>query len=746
MFSYGFYNSMNGDRVYDAVQISSIFDGIIDDGVYSNVGEFFAVVPGTDMGVIVKTGRAWFDHTWNMNDSHLPLDIDQADLLQTRIDAVVLEVDSRIEKRENSIKIVKGTPSVNPAKPTLSHNGGIFQHALAYVTVKPGAAAITNEDIEIVVGKDETPFVQCPLKTVSIEDLFNQWEAEFDTWFDNLKATMTDNVVANLQRQIDEKVNLDDKATDVDILNGTPDKWVDSEKLLPLQIRNADIKLSFRNLEKETNGEYVALDARVVTKGTYPKLDATHRFFSRVAPPFYLDSVVSHYKMGYCYSKYCGVGEYDYVMSTGQLVKINAKTKAVVATGPSTSFNSYYVDDEFIVARQADNILRLYDLNLREIKTLTIPATGGRFTYVTYIYVTKNKTIIIAGTDSATSGTYGGKFWMFYSPPPYSYLFASTFSAEPNKSYFGFTINSDPGVHYDRQKGISFGLIQEDDSGTLYLQPSAPPTGSSVISNVYKSSDNGVTWSVMYAMAGELARSRLAVCGDRIIRVVEVASTSVKIEELNKSTNAFVLKLTIPWSKYQLIFSGNGTLSNPPSGLNRTPFIYYDEAGDRLLFTSNNGPEYLLVYLNTYEVRNQAFASLYGKVANTNHIYMSTIVYPYLIGYIMGENITGDDVYSSYTKEVLGLDGAAEPYGIWVMNIEDASPKPIIFAIRDFKGAVTEPAGFSTSIKGSLNGLYIPQLDVGTSTDPTRPPNTVLCIDLNKYVLDLLPNGYVKVK
>ena len=67
--SYGFYNSINHDRKYNAEQISSIFDGIITDGVYHSIGNAFSVTPGTDMSVNVASGRAWFNHTWTLNDA-----------------------------------------------------------------------------------------------------------------------------------------------------------------------------------------------------------------------------------------------------------------------------------------------------------------------------------------------------------------------------------------------------------------------------------------------------------------------------------------------------------------------------------------------------------------------------------------------------------------------------------------------------------------------------------------------------
>ena len=63
-FSYGFYNSLNGDRKYDSEDLSRMFDGIIYDGVIGAVGDTFAVKAGTGNTVNVSSGRAWFNHTW----------------------------------------------------------------------------------------------------------------------------------------------------------------------------------------------------------------------------------------------------------------------------------------------------------------------------------------------------------------------------------------------------------------------------------------------------------------------------------------------------------------------------------------------------------------------------------------------------------------------------------------------------------------------------------------------------------
>ena len=49
--TYGFYNSQNGDRMYDATDISSIFDGIIKDGVFMSIGDAFIVSAAIGMQV-----------------------------------------------------------------------------------------------------------------------------------------------------------------------------------------------------------------------------------------------------------------------------------------------------------------------------------------------------------------------------------------------------------------------------------------------------------------------------------------------------------------------------------------------------------------------------------------------------------------------------------------------------------------------------------------------------------------------
>ena len=183
----GFFNSKNHDRLYDATQISTLFEGLINDGVYQGVGNIFKVSASSGMNVTVDTGRAWFNNTWTRNDALIVLTVPTAEQVLKRIDAVVIEVNSLETVRNNTIKIVKGTPASNPAKPSLTKNDDVHQYPLAYITVDPNVTVITQQKIQNAVGTSACPFVTGIIDTLDIDDLIAQWSSEFNVLFAELE-------------------------------------------------------------------------------------------------------------------------------------------------------------------------------------------------------------------------------------------------------------------------------------------------------------------------------------------------------------------------------------------------------------------------------------------------------------------------------------------------------------------------------------------------------------------------------
>lgn len=191
-FSYGFYNAVNHDRRYDAVQFGQIFDGIIADGVYATYKKALVVIASSEVSqVIVQPGRAWFNHTWSYNDANLPIAAPDPEVILDRIDALVLDINSELETRENKFTWVQGTPtSQNPQRPTLEHTDTHNQYALCYVYRHGDKYEILQEDITNVIGTSETPFVTGIIDTVNIDELLLQWTAEFRTFMNTKHSEM----------------------------------------------------------------------------------------------------------------------------------------------------------------------------------------------------------------------------------------------------------------------------------------------------------------------------------------------------------------------------------------------------------------------------------------------------------------------------------------------------------------------------------------------------------------------------
>lgn len=225
--SSGFFNSLNGDRKYNAAQMSAIFDGLIIDGVFASIGTAFAVKAAGGLTVNVGIGKAWFDHTWTVNDSILPMTAPEAEVLLDRIDAVVLEVNGTESVRENTIKFVKGNPSSAPSRPTLTNEGNVHQYPLCYIYRKYGTAVINQADITPMVGTESTPFVTGILQTISLDELLGKWQDELDRFTDARSQEVDDWIV---QEESDFTAWFNKMKADLQQEQTVLDQWIASEQ------------------------------------------------------------------------------------------------------------------------------------------------------------------------------------------------------------------------------------------------------------------------------------------------------------------------------------------------------------------------------------------------------------------------------------------------------------------------------------------------------------------------------------
>lgn len=225
--SSGFFNSLNGDRKYNAAQMSAIFDGLIIDGVFASIGTAFAVKAAGGLTVNVGIGKAWFDHTWTVNDSILPMTAPEAEVLLDRIDAVVLEVNGMESIRENTIKFVKGNPSSAPSRPILTNERNVHQYPLCYIYRKYGTAVINQADITPMVGTESTPFVTGILQTISLDELLGKWQDELDR-FTDARSQEVDDWIA--QEESDFTAWFNKMKADLQQEQTVLDQWIASEQ------------------------------------------------------------------------------------------------------------------------------------------------------------------------------------------------------------------------------------------------------------------------------------------------------------------------------------------------------------------------------------------------------------------------------------------------------------------------------------------------------------------------------------
>lgn len=211
--TYGFFNSANGDRVYNAEDLGRYLRGIVSSGVYADNSTSLQVYAESGMTISVQPGRAMLDCHFMENDEPYTLTLSNGDTLD-RIDAIIMRLD--MNNRLCEIAVKEGTPATTPTAPAMSRTDVKKEYMLASVYVTKYSTSVAQSKITDtrgdntvcgwvhgVIDQIDTTTLMAQMQAdyeaqaQALKDYIATQQAEFDTWFNALTSEL--NVLTYIQ-------------------------------------------------------------------------------------------------------------------------------------------------------------------------------------------------------------------------------------------------------------------------------------------------------------------------------------------------------------------------------------------------------------------------------------------------------------------------------------------------------------------------------------------------------------------
>ena len=218
-----FYNSQDGDRIYDADSFEHLLKRFFTSGVFA--GSCQVQADGNGMTCTVGSGYANCNGKVRFFFENTSLSFTNAHATYNRIDTVVVERNDT--DREITCKVVQGTYSATPTAPAPVRENGIYQLVLAEIYIAAGTTGITQSMIT-----DKRPdtsvcgYVMCAVDTPDFSELYAQFESQADelietrtdevdtwyettteafaAWFEEIRDQLDEDQAGHLQNEIDD--------------------------------------------------------------------------------------------------------------------------------------------------------------------------------------------------------------------------------------------------------------------------------------------------------------------------------------------------------------------------------------------------------------------------------------------------------------------------------------------------------------------------------------------------------------
>ncbi|GAB0170555.1 phage tail protein [Lysinibacillus sp. CTST325] len=180
----GFFNSVNGDRRYDAKFFAEYFASFIGDGVFPNPSNGLQLVEGLGMQTVLKAGKGWIKGYYVVNDSDYIFKHDIADGVLKRIDRIVMRLNHLTRQIEVVLK--KGSQASSPTAPAIQRDAEAYELVLADVLINAGTTQINQGLItDQRLNKSLCGIAHGVVDQVDTTSIFNQYQS----WFNSFSIT-----------------------------------------------------------------------------------------------------------------------------------------------------------------------------------------------------------------------------------------------------------------------------------------------------------------------------------------------------------------------------------------------------------------------------------------------------------------------------------------------------------------------------------------------------------------------------
>lgn len=200
MQSSGFFDSSYDiltneyDREYYSSEFASYFAMFIKNGVFGSPTNQLKVSPGSGLNVIVSPGRAFINGYWYYNDTELILPVPPNVTSVARTDTVKCRwnnVDRRI------VSAYFADVGVNV------RDGTNYDLMLGKIIIPAAATQILVSNItDMRIDETVCGLVTSLLQVQTTKDLFSQYQALFEQWFNDVKGQVTGDLAIRIQLEI----------------------------------------------------------------------------------------------------------------------------------------------------------------------------------------------------------------------------------------------------------------------------------------------------------------------------------------------------------------------------------------------------------------------------------------------------------------------------------------------------------------------------------------------------------------